>query len=110
MEISIIIYTDNSEKWISKVLKRLNKYRNLETVQFVFTDNLSNDETVPIIISTISYDFINEERYKFFMNTTKKEYKDSIDMALGIKECDKYILIDHNLTQKQIDRMIKEIM
>ena len=73
MKLSIVLITDNSEKWIGKVIKRLQNYIDYtEDVQFVFIDNRSTDDTVPQIVALINTEFTNEERFKFYINTSKK--------------------------------------
>lgn len=94
MERSIILYTNNSEKYIEKLLRSILEQMNDETDQLVIVDDLSTDETVPIIVGLIGYLFDDEEHYKFYINTTKKGHKDSIEMAKKIATGDYKLVVN----------------
>ena len=56
-------------------------------------DDLSTDETVPYIVNAIGLNFVDEEHYKFFINSCKKGKKASIEMAKKIAKGDfKFII------------------
>lgn len=77
---SWVIITDNSEKYLygllSNVLKQMKEDENL-----IIVDNLSEDGTVPIIVELINYDFMNEERFKFYINSHIKPIAESRKVA-----------------------------
>lgn len=75
---SIIITTDNSENYIQDLLWSLMEQINLDNTELIIVDNLSNDQTVPIIVGIVGYDFMNEDRIKFYINSKKKTEKESI--------------------------------
>ena len=81
---SLIITTDNSENYIQDLMWTLMEQIDLDTTQLIVVDNMSQDQTVPIIVGTIGYDFLNEQRVKFYINTSKKKEKDSINVALRL--------------------------
>lgn len=80
---SLILVTDNSESYLQDLMWTLLEQIDLDTTQLIIVDNMSEDQTVPILVGTIGYDFMNEQRVKFYINTSKKKEKDSI--ALGLK-------------------------
>lgn len=81
---SLIVYTNNSEKYIAKLLNSILEQIDETKEQLVIVDDLSTDNTVPLIVDTIGLNFTDEEHYKFFINTPKKGKKDSIEMAKKI--------------------------
>lgn len=81
---SVIVTTDNSESYIQDLMWTLMEQIDLETTQLIVVDNMSEDQTVPIIVGTIGYDFLNEQRVKFYINTSKKKEKDSIGLGLKL--------------------------
>lgn len=81
---SVIVITDNSESYIQDLMWTLMEQIDLETTQLIVVDNMSKDQTVPIIVGTIGYDFLNEQRVKFYINTSKKKEKDSIHLGLKL--------------------------
>lgn len=108
MKLTIAILTDFSEKWIGKVIKRLEKYRMLPEVQFVFIDNMSQDKTVPQIIELIGRDFMDEERYKFYINTKRKTMKEMKDIVSKIASSENCVIIKENMNIRRLDKAIRE--
>ena len=94
MKNSYIIYTNNSEKYIGRVLsKLLNKMKDDE--QLVIVDDMSTDQTIPIIVGLVGYNWDDEEHYKLYINTTPKGKKKSIEMAKKIAD-NKYFKFIYN--------------
>ena len=83
MKRSIILYTNNSEKYIERVLRSILEQIDETKEQLIIVDDLSTDQTVPIIVGLIGYLFEDEEHYKFYINTAKKGKKDSKKIAKG---------------------------
>lgn len=81
MERSLIIYTHNSEKYIGKLLKSIMNQIDETKEQLIIVDDLSTDNTIPIIVQIIGYFFTDEEHYKLYINTKEKGKHDSIEMA-----------------------------
>lgn len=84
MKKSYIIYTNNSEK---KIIEYIDKFKELwsnNEDELIIVDDLSQDQTVPIIVSTIGLFFKDEEHFKFYINTKKKGKTKSIQMAKKI--------------------------
>ena len=106
---TIGIITDNSEKWIAKVLKRLWVYLDLDKIQFVLIDNHSTDNTVPYIVSIIGKRFMQEDRFKFYINTTKKEYKECEDMFSKLATSQKNVIIKENINKKELEKLIRSV-
>lgn len=94
IERSIILYTNNSERYIERVLRSILEQIDDTKEQLVIVDDLSTDQTVPIIVSLIGYLFDDEEHYKFYINTAKKGHKDSIEMAKKIATGDYKFVIN----------------
>lgn len=93
MKRSIILYTNNSEKYISKQLDSILEQIDDTKEQLIIVDDLSEDQTIPIIVAKINYFFTDEEHYKLFINTSKKGKKDSVEMAKKIATGDfKFII------------------
>ena len=85
MKNSYIIYTNNSGKYIEKVLRRvLNKMKDDE--QIVIVDDLSTDNTIPIVVGLVGYNWDDEEHYKLYINTQPKGRNKSIEMAKSIAD------------------------
>ena len=84
MQRSIIIYTHNSEKYIGRLIDSILEQIDVDNEQLVIVDDMSEDKTIPIIVEKIGYWFTEEERFKLFINTSKKGKKDSIEMAKKI--------------------------
>lgn len=84
MKESLIIYTNNSEKYIGRLLDSVLEQIDEETQELIIIDDLSEDNTVPIIVNKIGFNFENEKNYKFYINTTKTGKKNSIIKAKKI--------------------------
>lgn len=109
MKLSVAVITDNSEKWIGKVIKRLQPYMDYaEDMQFIFIDNRSTDDTVPQIVALINTEFTNEERFKFYINTSKKTIEECEAMVGKIASSENCVIIKKNINKKQLERAIKE--
>lgn len=87
MSISYIVYTNNSEKYIGKVLKKVLSKMN-ENDQLIIVDDRSEDGTIPIVVGYVGYDWEDEEHYKLYINTEVKGKRKSIEMAKKIATCD----------------------
>lgn len=93
MKTSLIVYTNNSEKYIGKLLKSILEQIDETEQELIIVDDLSTDNTVPIIVDTIGLNFVDEEHYKFYINTMTKGKKESIEMAKKIAKGDfKFII------------------
>lgn len=80
--ISYIVVTNESQKYIKNILQSLIPIEDNE--ELIIFDNHSKDNTVPIIIETIGIDFKEEDKYKFYINTTKQTVKQIENKALSI--------------------------
>lgn len=90
---SYILYTNNSEKYIEKLLKSILEQIDETEEELIIIDDLSNDNTVPLIVNTIGLNFIDEEHYKFYINAPKKGKEASIKMGKQIAKGDfKFII------------------
>lgn len=93
MKRSLIVYTNNSEKYIGKLLKSIMEQIDETKEELIIVDDRSTDQTVPIIVSTIGYFFMDEEHYKFYINSELKGKRKSIEMAKSIAKGDfKFII------------------
>jgi len=84
MKTSYIIYTNNSEKKIEEYINKFKKFWQNDEDELIIVDDMSQDQTVPIIVSTIGLFFKDEEHFKFYINNTKKGRTKSIQMAKKI--------------------------
>jgi len=85
MKNSYIIYTNNSGKYIERVLRRiLNKMEDDE--QLVIVDDLSTDNTIPLVVGLVGYNWEDEDHYKLYINTKPKGRNKSIEMAKSIAD------------------------
>ena len=98
MKKSLIVYTYNSEKYIGKLLKSILEQIDETEQELIIVDDLSTDNTVPIIVDTIviegapeseaNENELNnlslEEHYKFYINSTQKGKRKSVEMAKKI--------------------------
>lgn len=84
MKKSLIVYTYNSEKYIGKLLKSILEQIDETEQELIIVDDLSTDNTVPIIVDTIGLNFIDEEHYKFYINSIQKGKRKSVEMAKKI--------------------------
>ena len=81
MKTSYIIYTHNSEKEIQNYINRFQELWSNDDDELIIIDDLSEDQTVPIIVGTIGLFFKDEEHFKFYINNPKKGKIKSIKMA-----------------------------
>lgn len=81
MKTSYIIYTNNSEKEIEEYIKEFMKLWSNDEDDLIIVDDMSTDDTVPIIVNLIGFYFEDEEHFKFFINRPKKGKVKSIQMA-----------------------------
>lgn len=84
MKTSYIIYTKNSEKEIEDYIKQFMKDWEDDGDELIIVDDMSTDNTVPIIVNLIGFYFEDEEHFKFYINTSKKGKTKSIKMAKKI--------------------------
>lgn len=84
MKTSYIIYTNNSEEIISDYLEKFKEMWSNDEDELIIVDDLSEDQTVPIIVGTIGLFFKDEEHFKFYINKPKKGKTKSIAMAKKI--------------------------
>lgn len=94
MKKSYIIYTCNSEKAIKRVLPFLVQNLNDENEQIVIIDDLSEDETIPLIVGYVGYNWENEDHYKLYINTKKEGKRKSIKKAKKIATGEEVVVID----------------
>ena len=93
MTTSYIIYTNNSQKYITKLLKSVLEQIDDTKDELIIVDDLSEDNTVPCIVGTIGYNFMNEEHYKFYINQQKEGRCKSLDKMKSIAKGDfKFII------------------
>ncbi len=93
MKRSLILYTNNSEKYIGKVLKSIMEQIDETKEELIIIDDRSTDQTVPIIVSTIGYFFMDTEHYKFYINSKLEGKRKSIEKAKSIAKGDfKFII------------------
>lgn len=93
MKRSLIVYTSNSEKYIGKLIESIMEQLDENKEELIIVDDLSTDQTVPIIVNTIGYFFTDEDHYKLYINTAPKGKRDSIEMAKKIAKGDfKFII------------------
>ena len=105
MKRSLIVYTNNSEKYIGKLIESIMEQLDETKEELIIVDDLSTDNTIPIIVNTIGYFFTDEDHYKLFINTVPKGKKDSIEMAKKIAKGDfKFIINKRKRINKSIWR------
>lgn len=93
MKRSLIVYTNNSEKYIGKLIESIMDQIDETKEELIIVDDLSTDNTIPIIVNTIGYFFTDEEHYKLYINTSPKGKQSSIEMAKKIAKGDfKFII------------------
>ena len=84
MERSLIIYTNNSEKYIGRLIESIMEQIDETKEELIIVDDMSTDKTIPIIVEKIGYFFTDEEHYKLYINRPIKGKKESIKMAKKI--------------------------
>lgn len=94
MKRSLIIYTNNSEKYIGRLVESIMQQIDETEEQLIIVDDMSTDNTIPIIVEKIGYWFTDEEHFKLFINTSKKGKQDSINMAKKIATGDFKMIIN----------------
>lgn len=93
MKTSYIVYTNNSQKYIDKLLQSILDKIDETEEQLVIIDDISTDDTVPKIVNTIGLNFTDEEHYKFYINNEKIGKRASIEKAKKIATGDfKFII------------------
>lgn len=85
---SLIIYTNNSQKYIEKLLKSILEQIDETKEELIIVDDLSTDNTVPLIVNTIGLNFTDEEHYKFYINQSKEGKRASIEKIKKIAKGD----------------------
>lgn len=81
MKTSYIIYTNNSEKEIEEYINKFKELWSNDEDELIIIDDLSEDQTVPMIVGLIGLFFKDEEHFKFYINNPKKGKTNSIKMA-----------------------------
>lgn len=90
---SLIVYTNNSQKYIAKLLQSILKQIDETKEELIIIDDCSTDNTVPLIVNTIGLNFTDEEHYKFYINMEKKGKKESVKMGKQVAKGDfKFII------------------
>ena len=84
MKRSLILYTNNSEKYIGKLIESIMEQIDETKEELIIVDDLSTDNTIPIIVNKIAYFFTDEDHYKLYINTRPKGKAKSIEMAKKI--------------------------
>ena len=91
--ISLIIYTYNSDKYIGRLLDSIMEQMDETKYQLIIVDDLSTDNTIPIVVQKVGYFFTDEEHYKLYINSKPKGKKESVEMAKKIATGDfKFII------------------
>ena len=94
MKKSYILYTCNSEKAIRRILPYLVDHLDDENEQIVIIDDLSEDDTIPLTVGYVGYNWENEEHYKLYINTKKEGKRKSIKKAMKIASGEEKVVID----------------
>lgn len=85
MKTSYIIYTKNSEQKIEEYIKQfMEELWTEDDDELIIVDDMSEDNTVPLIVQMIGSFFEDEEHFKFYINVPKKGKMKSIQMAKKI--------------------------
>lgn len=93
MKISYIVYTNNSQRYIQRLLQSILEQIDDTKDELIIIDDLSTDNTVPYIVNTIGLNFTDEEHYKFYINQQPKGKRDSVKMGKQIAKGDfKFII------------------
>ncbi len=93
MKTSYIIYTNNSENKIEEYINKFKELWSNDEDELIIIDDLSEDQTVPIIVGMIGLFFKDEEHFKFYINTPKKGKLKSIKMAKKIAKHKQKVII-----------------
>lgn len=86
MKTSYIIYTNNSENKIIEYIEKFKKLWQNDDDELIIIDDMSEDQTVPIIVGTIGLFFKDEKHFKFYINRPQKGKVKSIQMAKKIAQ------------------------
>lgn len=96
MKTSYIVYTNNSEKEIKKYIDKFMELWSNDEDELIIIDDLSGDQTVPIIVGMIGLFFKDEEHFKFYINNPKKGKTDSIKMAKKLANNKRKVIISND--------------
>lgn len=94
---SLIIYTNNSAKYIRTLLRSILKQYENGTGEFnelIIVDDMSTDETIPIIVNEIGAWFTEEETFKLYINSKPKGRIASIEMAKKLSTADYNLVVN----------------
>lgn len=83
MKRSLIIYTNNSEKYIDRLICSVLEQMK-DDDELIIVDDMSTDNTIPIIVSRVGYMWADEEHYKLYINTSLKGKRNSVEIAKKI--------------------------
>ena len=90
---SFIVYCNNSQKYIAKLLQSILEQIDETKEELIIIDDMSTDNTVPLIVNTIGLNFTDEEHYKFYINSYKKGKQESVKMGKQVAKGDfKFII------------------
>ena len=93
MKTSYILYTNNSQKYIQRLLESILEQIDETQEELIIIDDLSTDNTVPLIVNTIGLNFTDEEHYKFYINMKQKGKCESVKMGKQVARGDfKFII------------------
>ena len=93
MKTSYIVYCNNSQKYIERLLKSILEQIDDEE-ELIIIDDLSTDNTVPLIVNTIGLNFTDEEHYKFYINQERIGKRASIEKFKKIAKGDYKFIVN----------------
>ena len=94
MQCSYIVYTNNSQKYIERLLKSILEQIDDTKEELIIIDDLSTDNTVPLIVNTIGLNFTDEEHYKFYINQERIGKRASIEKFKKIAKGDYKFIVN----------------
>lgn len=94
MKTSYIVYTNNSQKYIERLLKSILEQIDETKEELIIIDDLSTDNTVPLIVNTIGLNFTDEEHYKFYINQERIGKRASIEKFKKIAKGDYKFIVN----------------
>lgn len=94
MQCSYIVYTNNSQKYIERLLKSILEQIDETKEELIIIDDLSTDNTVPLIVNTIGLNFTDEEHYKFYINQERIGKRASIEKFKKIAKGDYKFIVN----------------